>query len=200
MKKKTARHLTEDEITFLKEYFDDTIDYSKVKVYNKQYMPIIHPEDGAIAPNGNIYMRGVTYRDDYMSDDTPLHTRSTFLHEMVHVWQKENKVLNLLYEACKENLKHKFNYNAAYHYVLEEGKDLVNYGMEQQASIIQDYFVMKNTEGYMPHRLKNENVTKDEAMALYESVLQNFLENPAYAQKCKKSITGKRYMKMRRNG
>lgn len=199
MKKKPARHLTENEIKFLKTYFEDTIDYKKVKVHNKQYMPIIHPEDGAIAPNGNIYMRGTAYSDDYTSTDTSLSLRSTFLHEMVHVWQHENKVLNLFYEGAKEHIKHKFNYNAAYHYTLEDGKDLINYGMEQQASIVQDYFMLKHGQTALSDRVQNEDIkTKEDAMPLYESVLKNFLKNPAYAQECKRNFTGKRQMKIRR--
>lgn len=195
--KQDYRHLTDREITFLKTWFKDTIDYDNVKVHSRPYLPGgLQSDHTAMAPNGHLYMPDTLYKEDYTAQDVPLSLKSTFLHEMTHVWQFKNNVLNPIVEAAKESMKHKFNYNAAYDYVLEKGKDLVNYGMEQQASIVQDYFLLKNDKCRIPaHLRKNGIKTIPEAKALYESVLENFLKDPSYPQKCKRDITGKAFLK-----
>ena len=199
--KQDYRHLNDREIAFLKTYFADTIDYENVKIHNRPYLPGgLQSDHTAMAPNGHLYMPQDLYKEDYTAQDVSLSMRSTFLHEMVHVWQFKNNVLNPIVEATKESMKHKFNYNAAYDYVLEDGKDLVNYGMEQQASIVQDYFILQQT-GTVPHHLTENGVkTRDEATNLYESVLKNFLKEPSYPQHCKRDITGKAYLKTKKQG
>ncbi|TVQ83486.1 MAG: hypothetical protein EA357_06105 [Micavibrio sp.] len=201
---KDYRRLNDRETAFLKRWFGDTIDYENVKVHSRPYLPAgLQSEHTAMAPNGHIYMNGSTYAEDYTDLKTPVSTLSVFLHEMVHVWQLKNNVLNPIVEAAKETLKHKFDYNAAYRYKLEKGKDLINYGMEQQASIVQDYFMMKNLPLHLPRRLKMDGIkSRDQALELYESVLKNFLKDPSYPRKCKRDITGKAYYtpKKRRPG
>jgi len=195
--KQDYRHLTEKEIAFLKPWFKDTIDYENVKIHSRPYLPGgLQSDYTAMAPNGHLYMPDTLYREDYTAPDVSLSLKSTFLHEMTHVWQFKNNVLNPILEAAKESMKHKFNYNAAYDYVLEKGKDLVNYGMEQQASIVQDYFLLKNDKCRIPGHLKKNGIkTIPEAKALYESVLKNFLKDPSYPQNCKRDITGKAFLK-----
>lgn len=202
--KQDYRHLTEQEIAFLKPWFKDTIDYENVKIHSRPYLPGgLQSDHTAMAPNGHLYMPDTLYKEDYTAQDVSLSLRSTFLHEMTHVWQFKNNVLNPIVEAAKESMKHKFNYNAAYDYVLEKGKDLVNYGMEQQASIVQDYFLLKES-GHVPRALTENGVTTAAAATeLYESVLENFLKDPSYPQNCKHSITGKAYLNRprdRKNG
>lgn len=194
--KQDYRHLNDREIAFLKTYFEDTIDYENVKIHNRPYLPGgAQSNTTAMAPNGNLYMPEDLYKEDYMADDVSLSMRSTFLHEMVHVWQFKNNVLNPIFEAARESVKHDFNYNAAYDYVLEKDKDLVNYGMEQQAAIVQDYFILEESGFLQLHLIENGVKSVAAAKELYESVLENFLKDPSYPQNCKHSITGKAYLK-----
>ncbi len=197
MKKNKYRSLTKDEISYLKEFFKDSLDYSSVKIYNRVYLPVFHPKNGAMAPDGNIYIRGNCYRDNYGSADTPEHLRAFFLHEMLHVWQKQNNVMNLLKESISENLKHNFNYNAAYNYKLESDKDFVDYGMEQQASILEDYYMLVKTGSLSRRMLNDSNVENIDE--LYKKVLSNFLQDPKYVRRCKKSPSGKAYLKRKPN-
>ena len=86
-------------------------------------------------------------------------------------------------EAVKLSVKFRFNYNAAYDYRLEAGKDLLDYNMEQQASIVQDYFMLKHC-GQSGHRGHCKNVgSLDAKMRLFEKTLEKFLKNPSYAAK-----------------
>lgn len=174
-----ARALTTGEIRLAREVFGDAIDYAAVKIHDTPYMPF-QPKNSGMTPNGQIYMRDC-YVDDYSKQ--PAGTRAFFLHEMVHVWQYQNKVLNPVAAAAKLNLKHKFNYAAAYYFSLDKKKDLTHYGMEQQAAIIEGYYLLKNGEG--SRHCKNLEEGWVEKQALYEKVLEKFLKNPGYARKNK---------------
>lgn len=48
-----------------RDYFGDTVDYAKVKVFHRRYFPL-QPENTVMSPNGNIYYA----RDnrDYVAD------------------------------------------------------------------------------------------------------------------------------------
>jgi len=161
-----SRALTAGETTLARQVFGDSINYAAVKIHDRAYVPF-QPKNSGMTPRGEIYMRDC-YSADYSKDD--LYQRGFFLHEMAHVWQFQNKILHPIAAAAELNLKHKFNYGAAYDFQLEKGKDLTRYGMEQQASIIQQYFVWKH-EGA--------------DVSLHEDVLKNFLKDPAYARQKK---------------
>jgi hypothetical protein len=170
-----SRSLTAGEIALAKRVFGSSIDYTAVGVSDSKFMGL-HPRGVAMSPDGNLYMHGC-YKDDYAAGST--YEQSFFLHEMTHVWQYQNKVLNPIAEALKLSLQHKFNYEASYFYTLDAKKDLLDYNMEQQASIVQDYFSLKETGSASPWtRCQNGTAGQE---ALYESVLKNFLADPGYA-------------------
>lgn len=173
------RALTPDEITLAKTVFGDSIAYEKVKIHDSQFI-LFQAKGVAMAPEGNLYMYGC-YKDNYAAESETW--RGHFIHEMTHVWQFQNKILNPIVAAIELNLRHAFNYAAAYDYVLDAKKDLMDYNMEQQASIVQDYFVLKR-EGCCFHtgHCKNKEETSGK-IALYEQVLEKFLKNPAYAKR-----------------
>ncbi|MBI1214182.1 MAG: Rhs element Vgr protein [Alphaproteobacteria bacterium] len=178
----SARPLTDGEIALAKTVFGDAIDYSTVEVKDSKFVGF-HPEGTAMAPDGTLYMYGC-YHDDYSQLDPE--GQSLFIHEMTHVWQFQNKVLYPIVEAVKLNFRHNFNYSASYGYALDEKKDLLDYNMEQQASIVQDYFVLK-TAGRASHWTSCTDHHDDaETKRLYESVLKNFIADPGYARKAAK--------------
>lgn len=178
MARVTPRPLTTGEAALARSVFGDTIDYARVTITDKKYMPF-QPQGTAMAPNGHLYMYGC-YKDDYSREHDGW--KSHFIHEMTHVWQQQNNILNPVREAVKLSITFKFNYNAAYDYKLEQGKDLLAYNMEQQASIVQDYFMIKHC-GHDAHRghCTNTENTADK-MALYENVLEDFLKKTAPPQ------------------
>ena len=176
----TSRHLTAGEIQLARSVFGDSINYAEVKVNNRHF-PLLQKKDVAMAPTGNLYMYNY-YRDDYSKDRDP-YLKALFIHEMAHVWQYKNKVLHPTIANALLQLKHKFNYSAAYPFRLDAKKDLVNYGVEQQASIIEEYFLIKH-EGLTGHAYHCQNNCNDnERLDLYEQVLKKFLKNPSYAKR-----------------
>lgn len=171
-----SRPLTAGEIRLAQTVFGNSIDYTTVKVSDSPYV-FFQPANAAMAPNGNLYMHNC-YRADYAQTDS--YTRSLFIHEMTHVWQFQNGVLNPVAEAVKLYMKHKFNYAAAYDFTLDAKKDLTDYEMEQQASIVEKYFLEKR-EGVRASPYHQA----DQRVKLYEKVLKNFLTNPSYAKRSK---------------
>ena len=167
-----SRKLTQNEIDMAKTVFGDAIDYDVVRINDKKYM-FFQSKHVAMAPNGNLYMGAQLKSDDYALENS-FSKRSLFIHEMAHVWQFQNKILHPLKTGVKLMVKHAFNYGAAYPYKLDSKKDLLEYNMEQQASIIQDYFLL-NHQGVFRWQgnCKNDEKVAKRAAA-YEKVLENF--------------------------
>lgn len=178
---KHHRKLTPSEITLAKTVFGNSIDYGQV-IISAGKSVFLQPENYAMTVSNNIYMDN-RYRDDYAKQDD-LKLRILFIHELVHVWQYQNKIYNPLVAAAGLALKHKFNYRGkAYDYLLEKGKDLMAYGLEEQAGIIEGYFAAKllGRPDLVAHC---ENKCSDgERLALLEDALTKFIENPAYGRR-----------------
>jgi hypothetical protein len=161
-----ARPLTAGETDLARRVFGTAIDYDKVRVHDTTFLPGL-PPDTAMAPNGQLYMARL-YKPDYAQGN--LRDQHLFIHEMTHVWQYQNKILHPIAAAADLSLRHKFNYGAAYAYCLEDGKDLLDYNMEQQACIVADHF----------HALCMGDAEKCAALS---EPLSRFLENPCYARR-----------------
>lgn len=169
-----GRVLTAGEITLAREVFGNSLDYDRVRITEGRFHPL-HPRGTGMAPNGNLYMYGC-YSPDYSLGT--LQAQAHFIHEMVHVWQYQNKVLDPITAAIQLTLKHKFNYMAAYNYNLASGRDLLSYNMEQQATIIQDYFLLTRSNGLCHTGRCQNNAQID----VYQNVLANFLTDPSYVR------------------
>lgn len=60
------RSLTASEILLAQSIYKNTIDYSKVKIFEGSYFPLdTQNEDTFVTPNGNIYIPTKHYRLDY---------------------------------------------------------------------------------------------------------------------------------------
>lgn len=184
-----GRNLTLNETALAKKIFRDSIDYKKVKIHNQKYI-FFQPSNSGMTPNGEIYVDGFYKKDYSVINDFG---KAFFIHEMTHVWQYQLKILNPITAAIAENIRHFFSYDKAYEYKLEAGKDLLDYNIEQQASIIEDYFrvYMANIKPF-PGRMINslDEIKKD---MLFEKVLAKFLSNPTYGKhtiQCKRSRHG----------
>jgi len=148
-----------------------------------------------MTPNGQIYVSGI-YVSDYSATTTNL--KSFFIHEMVHVYQHQMKILSPISAAIVETLRHGFDYDKAYFYSLDTSKDLLNYEIEQQAQIIEDYYrinilgvnpVTKLGKEYMENTLAEVKTN-----TLFAVVLKKFTANPTYAKheiSCKVKRSGK---------
>jgi hypothetical protein len=78
------RPLTAGEIAMASLLFSDAIDYRRVRIHGRRYMPF-QPKNCAMTPNGSIYFHRSCFLDDYAS--AKVIGQHWFMHEMVLLWQ-----------------------------------------------------------------------------------------------------------------
>src|SRR6266545_7904031 len=88
-------------------------------------------------------------------------------HEVTHVWQYASGV-NVISGAMRALVDTGGRYTRAYHYVLARGRDLTDYGIEQQAAILEDYYLA---------------LARGPEAARFAGVLRRFLADPRYARR-----------------
>lgn len=148
------RQLTKGEKDMLQPVFAETLPYDKIIVGVNAML--WGGRDNSITP-GIVPMFAVTvWRPDFSvaSDDD----KWTFIHELTHVWQTYHGNNNVSC-ALKIYLSNS-NYDDAYSYNLDDNGRLTGYNMEQQASIVADFWFM--TKGQTP---KYNKETSAEASA-----------------------------------
>lgn len=74
------RPLTAGEIAMATLLFRDAIDYARVRIHSRRYMPF-QPKNCAMTPNGNMYFHQSCFLDDYSRAN--LTGQHWFMHEMV---------------------------------------------------------------------------------------------------------------------
>lgn len=130
------RRLRLGEISLASSLYGYSIYYNKVWVHYQSYLPLnLQPKDIGMTPNGEMW-----FRDKYEEDfSTPKKERISrqhlFMHEMMHVWQHQRGMW-----VRTRGLVSRF---AEYAYSLNKS-NLSDYGMEQQASIVSDYWLLKS--------------------------------------------------------
>lgn len=159
----------------LEPIFKDSVDYTVVRVINNTFP--FQPENVYMTPRGHVYAPGDLWKDDFSAAHG---YRAVFVHEMTHVWQFANG-MDLVGQGVVEFTKHRGDYEKAYPYELDAARDLTEYGMEQQASIVEDYFVI-TSEHAEPRRITNRGLDRDKRDTLYASVLRQLVTNPRYAR------------------
>ena len=128
-----ARPLSAGEIRMASLLFGDAVDYRRVRVYNRRYMPF-QPRNCCMTPNGSLYFHQSCVLPDYTRGDPgAIHW---FMHEMVHVWQHQ-----LGYPV---RLRGAFRIGLSYDYTLREGATLADYNMEAQADLLADYMMLRH--------------------------------------------------------
>ncbi|WP_239351417.1 hypothetical protein [Snodgrassella communis] len=127
---------------------------------------------------GGIYYPIKEYLEDYFI--AKIEDRHLFIHEMVHIWQYQMGMWVALRGACSLLVD--------YEYALTDDKVLSDYGMEQQASIITDYYLLRyfgydkwfglTKQKYKGGEPKNKQLVQDLWLKMYENTLHLFLKNP----------------------
>jgi hypothetical protein len=169
------RPLTAGERALLRPLFRDGVDYDGVRVIAAAFP--FQPGDTYMTPNGHIYAPGWLYREDFSRDPED---RAVLVHEIAHVWQFANG-MNLVAHAIADFARHRGDYGQAYAYRLAPGRDLADYGVEQQASILEDYYLV-TVRGERPRQLENRGLSARERRALFGGVLRRFFADARYAR------------------
>jgi hypothetical protein len=172
------RGLTFGERALAETVFQNSLDYERIRVHNDRYI-FFQANNVLMTPNGEIYAPGAMYRKDYAAQ--ALNYRELFIHELAHVWQYQTGVLNPRLSGVYEFVKNGFNYQKAYRYVLESGRDLVDYGMEQQAAMIADYFLVEKS-GETFGRFNANTESFERKRELLVEVMAKFIADPEYAR------------------
>ena len=122
-----SRPLTEVEIKMAHSVFGPDFDVSQVRLKTAWWVL----KNYAVSPNGNIYFNPKDWVEDFSKQS--LGKKSWLIHELTHVWQLQQG-LKVVRGAMM---------NRRYDYILQEGKSFFTYGIEQQARMVQDYFVRR---------------------------------------------------------
>jgi hypothetical protein len=159
-----SRPLSAGEVAMASALFGAAIDYAKVRIHNRRYLPF-QPKNCAMAPNGRLYFHHSCFLDDFAAGG--VHAQHWFMHEMVHVWQHQLGYPVRLRGALRLGL--------GYRYHLRAGATLADFNMEAQGDLLADYFVLKilGNPGAMRW------VDNAGSLDLFEAVLGDFLAAPA---------------------
>lgn len=85
----------------------------------------------AVSPNGWVYFHKDDFCDDFSNKS--LSMRAWLVHELVHCWQYQQG-MQVFYRALL---------NRKYRYRFQEGKNFLAYGIEQQAKMVEDFYVQR---------------------------------------------------------
>ncbi|MNB97108.1 hypothetical protein D3C75_443290 [compost metagenome] len=164
------RRLTLGEIKLASTLYGFSIHYNQVWIHLESYLPFNLQNPGqAMSPNGEMWFRQEKYRDDFSLSHGPSF-KHLFLHEMMHVWQHQR--------GMWVRTRGAFSWVADYTYSLDKAR-LLDYGLEQQASIVSDYWLLKNygffgNSNLYAYRDYNADAPEIDLLAIYENVLGIF--------------------------
>ncbi|WP_235522991.1 vgr related protein [Novosphingobium sp. Leaf2] len=107
-----------------------------MRVRQRRWFPF-QPVNTVMAPCGHLHFHpgSKLYRDDFAQ--APRSLQGLFLHEMTHVWQAQLRGRYWL-----PLMRHPF---CRYGYTITPGKPFERYGIEQQAEIMRDLFVLRSS-------------------------------------------------------
>jgi hypothetical protein len=130
-----SRALTSGEVELARSVFGQAIDYSKVQIVRRKWWPL-QPRNYVMAPSGRLHFHpaGNLWSEDFSK--VRIELQALFIHEMTHVWQTQQR--GPLYLLL---MRHPF---CRYDYAVRPGWRLDRYGLEQQAEIAAQVFLLRN--------------------------------------------------------
>jgi len=160
------RKLTDGEIRLARNVFGNTVVYHRIWVHKESYLPFsLQGENYGMSPDGDIYFRDKEYSDDY-SLERPA-DQHFFIHEMVHVYQHQHGMMVRLRGLTSSITD--------YSYSFEGYNNLIDYNMEQQASIIADFFFLRRygrQEFIYLNGREFKGIVDESTVLKYEKLLQ----------------------------
>lgn len=170
-KRDNFRALTSGELAMAQSLFKDSIDYTKIKVHSEEYLPFgLQPDNTAMTPNGEMYFNPDYYKEDFSLLPNDQHW---FMHEMVHVWQYQLGYWVKLHGLLLHPGKLWGLLGDPYQYELKPGDKLQDFNMDQQGDILADYYCWS-----VGNSMRSPSGRRVTSIALYKSVLSDFLSNP----------------------
>lgn len=145
------RSLTDNELRLVTNLLGHAANWSEVKIVFGAWWQF--HQHAAITCGNRIYFPAAYFTDDFLA--TSLSRQAWLIHELIHVWQSQHGFPILLagvYLAMKAGYHHR----RAYHYPpLNEIKYIGQLNMEQQAQLVQDYFLAlagdSRHHSFLPH-------------------------------------------------
>jgi hypothetical protein len=155
-----SRNLTNGEVKLLKPVFLNTLNYYSIVC--DVNMANVGGVDNSITPAGVVHFS----RNKYCPDFSGVESRKwLFVHEIVHVWQWGHGVYPV-WAAIGAWFENGGDYLKAYNYDLKPGKSLRDYNLEQQASIVADYWALQ-----YGNELPRDNNNFNASVADYKDVI-----------------------------
>ena len=121
------RKLTQGECELAQQVFGQALDVTHIEIIAHRLIL----KGYAMSPNGCLYFNPKDWVENFAVEN--ITQQSWFIHELVHVWQLQQGI-----KVIRKAL-----FDRRYDYVLKYGKGFVSYGIEQQAQMVQDYFMKK---------------------------------------------------------
>lgn len=130
MSRRISRSLASGELHYATQVFGAALDFGRVKIHNRRAY-FFQPSNTAITPNGEVYFPPASYKDDF---STTIGDASWLIHELTHAWQYQ--------QGIWVKLRAVFNRNYHYGDLSRSRRPFLSYGIEAQASIVTDYFLL----------------------------------------------------------
>lgn len=141
------RGLLPTELAEARKVFGWSIDLDRVKVANASYAADFIQAVNGGRPFTTMYVLNFSSKSDFKPNGE-LKSFGTLIHELTHVWQAVQAGPIYMIEALEQQLR---KGSAAYRYTDAElaahGGDLLKFGREAQAQIIEDYYVSRYLNG-----------------------------------------------------
>ncbi|MRS91093.1 type IV secretion protein Rhs [Enterobacteriaceae bacterium RIT714] len=164
-----VRLLTLGEIALATSLYGYGLRYNKIWLHRESYLPFnLQPIDVAMSPNGEMWFRENTYSHDFSMDI--LEKKHRFMHEMMHVWQTQHGMF--------VRTRGLFSRFADYSYRLDK-VDIRHYSLEQQASLVSDYWLLltygfSGNTNLIQYRDYDPGESFHALIAKYKSVMKGF--------------------------
>ncbi len=158
-----VHNLTAGEKALLTPVFKLMLPYSRILC--KVNTDNIGGSGNSITPKGTPYFSVSVYTPDFSTAN--LAKQWVFVHEMTHVWQFYHGQ-NVILEAIGLGIQKMGNYGASYAYALTPTSNFGDFNLEQQASIVADYWIL--TKGGIPQ----DNLAKAPKLIDYTSTMKDF--------------------------
>ncbi len=165
-----VRLITMGEIALASSLYGERLRYNQIWVHRESYLPFnLQPVDVAMSPNGEMWFREDTYSHDF-SMEVDVQKKHRFMHEMMHVWQAQHGMF--------VRTRGLFSRFADYSYSLDKA-DIWHYSLEQQASLVSDYWLLQ-TYGFRNYmflptlRDYSPKNSDDSLLQRYRSVMKGF--------------------------